>query len=305
MPRLHAQKRALTIPFAWSTVLKRYVEASEVRRGRACECICEGCNSPVIAKHPKTRRFHFAHDRGSECIVGLETAIHRAAKQIIAEERRLWIPSAIAYSSELWPVMVVREQVVPIEAVDVEKSVGEFRPDLLITGHSGRRMAVEIVVSNPVSEVKRHFYQTAHLSALQIDLSKKRSTITMQSLRNLLVNGACDTRWIHNEMVEICENRLAKEAKPRPITWRKSHKRVGKVPHVDSCPYPFREYPAEDSFFSNAKLDCPRCPYYTAPDNPRKIRFVLCSGHLAERYPEPTSQETDRHSGMWENIAEE
>jgi hypothetical protein len=293
------RQSALLIPFAWSVELKRYVEPSEVPNGRGCGCICEACNKPVIAKHPETNiASHFAHESGSTCANGLETAIHRAAKQILAKERRLWIPSALGYSNDLHPVIAVREQVITVENVEVEKAVGEFRPDVLVTGSKGRQIAVEIVVTHPVGSEKENFYRWSRLSALQIDLKKVRSTLSLSSLRNLLLKGGRETTWIHNEFVEAVQQRLADEAKPRAITWRQSHKRTGKVPHVDSCPVPRRESPKHGSHFSNAKLDCPGCAYFTPPKNPNRIFNVMCSGHLAEKFPEPSHEDLARHYGM-------
>jgi hypothetical protein len=190
--------------------------------------------------------------------------------------------------------VAVRSQVIEVECVEVEKSLGLFRPDLLITGRKNRQIAVEIVVTNPVSKEKAEFYRWSRISALQIDMSKRRK-LTLQLLEEFLLRGSRHTSWIHNEFAAVVADRLKAEARPRGITWRKSHKRVGKVPHVDTCPCPPRSSPKHEATFANAKLDCPGCPFFVPPPNPNKIFSVLCSGHLAEKFPIPTLDEQRQH----------
>jgi hypothetical protein len=63
----------------------------EVEQGLACNCVCPGCGSPLIAKKGRVRVHHFAH-QGASCTIGAESALHRMAKQIVADERRLVEP---------------------------------------------------------------------------------------------------------------------------------------------------------------------------------------------------------------------
>jgi ssDNA-binding Zn-finger/Zn-ribbon topoisomerase 1 len=52
----------LLIPFGLDRVTNAIVEPEDADRGRACNCLCPGCHAPLLSRHPKEHRVHFAHD---------------------------------------------------------------------------------------------------------------------------------------------------------------------------------------------------------------------------------------------------
>lgn len=54
----------LLIPFGISNKTGQIVEPDDAERGRACDCRCPGCDTPLLSRHPKDEavRMHFAHD---------------------------------------------------------------------------------------------------------------------------------------------------------------------------------------------------------------------------------------------------
>jgi competence CoiA-like predicted nuclease len=72
-------------------------EPRQVPLGKACGCICPSCKSPLVAKNALNnhRIPHFAHASGENCVHGRESAIHLAAKQLIEEHHKLYIPERI------------------------------------------------------------------------------------------------------------------------------------------------------------------------------------------------------------------
>lgn len=54
----------LLIPFGRSNKTNEYIEPEDAERGRACDCRCPECGTPLLSRHPKdeTTRIHFAHD---------------------------------------------------------------------------------------------------------------------------------------------------------------------------------------------------------------------------------------------------
>lgn len=52
----------LLIPFGLDRNTKAIIEPEDSAKGRACNCICPGCQAPLLSRHPKKNRFHFAHD---------------------------------------------------------------------------------------------------------------------------------------------------------------------------------------------------------------------------------------------------
>ena len=52
----------LLIPFGLDRATNAIVEPEDADRGRACNCVCPGCHAPLLSRHPKEHRIHFAHD---------------------------------------------------------------------------------------------------------------------------------------------------------------------------------------------------------------------------------------------------
>lgn len=56
----------LLIPFGIHKDTGEIVEPEDAPKGRDCNCICPGCKAPLLSRHPKEKRFHFAHDSRHE-----------------------------------------------------------------------------------------------------------------------------------------------------------------------------------------------------------------------------------------------
>ena len=79
---------------------ERLVHISEIipsESGLRCRCVCPSCGVRLQAKLPKTRKDftpRFAHHRGDECEYAVETALHLKAKEIIEEDKQLYLNTA-------------------------------------------------------------------------------------------------------------------------------------------------------------------------------------------------------------------
>lgn len=62
--------------------------------GKKCKCVCPGCGAALIAKHAEKDLVtpHFQHWHEGNCISGWESAIHLAAKQLIEQQRIIFVP---------------------------------------------------------------------------------------------------------------------------------------------------------------------------------------------------------------------
>lgn len=56
----------LLIPFGIHRESGAIVEPEDAPKGRACNCLCPGCKAPLLSRHPKVNRYHFAHDSRHE-----------------------------------------------------------------------------------------------------------------------------------------------------------------------------------------------------------------------------------------------
>ncbi len=69
----------------------RMIDIDQADNGLACDCICSCCGERLVARQGEHRDWHFAHESGADCRGAIETALHRAAKQIFEEEKTLYI----------------------------------------------------------------------------------------------------------------------------------------------------------------------------------------------------------------------
>ncbi|MFT6102781.1 MAG: ssDNA-binding Zn-finger/Zn-ribbon topoisomerase 1 [Candidatus Endobugula sp.] len=79
----------LLIPFGLDRVTNAIVEPEDADRGRACHCVCPGCHAPLLSRHPKAHRVHFAHDSkhpdakpDEECPFSSAVAIAMMAREL-------------------------------------------------------------------------------------------------------------------------------------------------------------------------------------------------------------------------------
>src|SRR5687767_12329643 len=76
----------------------RVVCVEAVLLGSECNCVCPNpaCGEKLIAKnrdfHGRKVRKHFAHQSKTNCPGARESALHRLAKQIISEGKRVAAP---------------------------------------------------------------------------------------------------------------------------------------------------------------------------------------------------------------------
>lgn len=156
----------------------RMVGVREVPNGINCGCVCPSCRAPLVARQGKIRTWHFSHAPGHEtCSTGAETALHRMAKQIIAEWDVLDLPlHEVRVSRTVSGRNLVRTSILPACRFDVRTSKVEqpragITPDVLLEDHGAEMLAVEVCVTHPVEESKRVRVAELNLPMIEYDLS--------------------------------------------------------------------------------------------------------------------------------------
>lgn len=174
------------IPFGWHLPSQRMVTATEVANGRACECICAACGARLQARQGNIRVWHFAHDEETNCQHACEAAIHRMAKQMIAERGSVFVPhrqlSRIIHGKKrVWTkTITVDVQSAGLQILlgcKQEKTIGDSRsegesrrPDVfaLLEGHP---LAIEILNTHAVDFDKQEWLERQGYSVLEIDVA--------------------------------------------------------------------------------------------------------------------------------------
>lgn len=194
----------------------RLYEPLQVVSGLQCGCTCPGCGVPLVARHYSSGRVvsHFAHDAGADCATGFETAVHRAAKQLIADRMELFLPVVVARAAGIGVSgrdfsrgrVLSPAGVSSLNAVRVEEKLGAIKPDLIVT--IGRQaVLVEIAVTSFVKNVKLTRIQALEMPAVEIDLSKVRR-MNFEALESALFTNAQQAEWVWHPEREAEKARL-------------------------------------------------------------------------------------------------
>lgn len=67
----------------------------DVERGLACDCFCDACGSPLVARRGDLREWHFAHEARQErpeCIAGALNLLRRLAIEHLSSQSSLQLP---------------------------------------------------------------------------------------------------------------------------------------------------------------------------------------------------------------------
>lgn len=189
--------------------------------------VCPDCLHEVVARHGEKRRHSFAHWKGGDCVFAGETAVHRLAKDIIAQRGHLLIPAIeifdVGGKKQLNPATTMS-----FDEVLVERYAGTQRPDLIgiVTDRYGEehRLMIEIHVTNPVYGRRKRKLALQKHTVMEIDLSKIDRDIDEEALAAAVLRDA-PRKWVthlrRDTLQKEADERLKKEEEDRKR--RQSH----------------------------------------------------------------------------------
>lgn len=156
---------AAEITFARDRSSKYLRHISEVISGNSCNCVCLECGFELQARKGTERDHHFKHNNPN-CQLSFETALHKAAIEIIIQNNQLAIPN--------WGLTDYFNSV-------AEEIWNKFRPDVKITTNRGQ-IFVEVVVTHYNTAEKTKQYLDNNIICLEIDLSCEDRNINREEL---------------------------------------------------------------------------------------------------------------------------
>ena len=250
----------------------------EVENGLKCACACPVCDGALVARQGKIKEHHFAHASGEECRHAAETALHLAAKDMLAKRKEIVLPEVAVNASYGFPRIVVAPQRrYAIASAEVERKTGSIIPDVIVEVN-GRQLLVEVTVTHGVDDAKLAKIRELGLSCLEIDLSDAPRDLGREELEKIVVDGSARKRWLHNVRANEARNRILSEATLLPSVER------GLAWHVDGCPIPARVW--KGNAYANVIDDCVGCEHMLAASGDVG---VICDGFRALRRPRPTA----------------
>ncbi|WP_019606232.1 hypothetical protein [Teredinibacter turnerae] len=231
----------LLIPFGLDRNTKEIVEPEDAARGRACNCICPGCQAPLLSRHPKENRIHFAHDSKhseakpeEECPFSSAVAIAMMAREL-AESLPGKVFETPNYEYEFWfdccsylEILKVAEQKCLTitgaskkpqcagQTFDLELSFGEAKilVDLFYKGKPPQLVEKNEAFAEEKSGVLAINCDTFDVSALAEDKSMRFSDAVMEFLLNTGLR-----RWSFHPRQLTLITKLADSHRCRPSTY--------------------------------------------------------------------------------------
>lgn len=197
----------------------RIVEPNQVKSGLACGCTCPGCGTQLVAKHGTTKRkWHFAHYKATASLSCVESSIHAAAKQVLLDERALYVPertvsvqgtdsrgSVVTHSAAF-----IRSKLVKFDFCHEEVWESQIRPDIVGT-RGEKRMYVEMYFTHKVDDIKLKKIESLGVGALEVDLSDIPRDSGFDQIRQCVLSNISNKSWLFCPGEDEFKNRLQLE----------------------------------------------------------------------------------------------
>lgn len=179
-----------------------------VASGLACACTCPACGRTLIGKKGRKTAAHFSHHgNATGCGKNAETNAHIWAKEVLNREKLIMLPAVRATVGKE-TLQTYRERMFEFENAELEKSLGDIVPDVMLTTKDGRQMLVEVMVTHGCGPEKIAKLRDRGLATLEVDLSRWRKSSDRHEIEQALVTGAPRV-WLFNRKAEEAEARLA------------------------------------------------------------------------------------------------
>jgi Competence protein CoiA-like family len=188
------------------------VHISNVSKGLACQCKCANCGNLLVAKKGKIKIHHFAHKANSECNGAAETTLHLLSKKIIGELDTIFIPPYHFSKSKQhrYGVEVSHSEKIAnggeikIDDVVIEKSLRNFKPDILITSCQ-KQLIIEIAVTHKVNRAKLRHIRKYDSPAIEISLELLDALLAPEQLKEKLKNDLKSKAWLFHPKQRTAE----------------------------------------------------------------------------------------------------
>lgn len=208
----------LLVPFALRDGELTHISA--VTDGTRQGYSCPKCQERVVPHLCTKKRRHFAHYKpGSNCVGGLESALHLAAKQVLQRHEAIMVPDVVVQAQGR-TLTVSKAQYVRYSAARTEKRLGGTRPDVaLIRPSKSAPLLVEVYVSHAVDGQKKAKLAKMGYPCLEVDVigAFRSDSYDEQELERILVHSDDSRlkRWVcipdEERYVAILENRIRED----------------------------------------------------------------------------------------------
>ena len=150
-----------------------------------------------------------------------ETLLHLEVKRILSESRQIRVPEAQCYvvrtandGHEIEESFDFLSQVIPLNAVTLEKRFGRLIPDVTArtSADHGDILLIEVTVTNTIGQERHSQIRSGNVPAIEIDLSRIGGMISRSELRDLVIDNTECKRWLCHPKADLRQRELEQEA---------------------------------------------------------------------------------------------
>ena len=194
------------IPFGLHRDTGRFLDITEVSRGSACNCICPGCRTDLIARQGEVKLWHYSHstDLLGDCD-GLMEAIRGKIIEVIQEKQLLGFPHLLAgYDGGT----------VPLDEVSGSGSMFGATADLFVKVND-LCIAVFLDIDRSVAGKLTfdHLHASEMVAALRIDLPDieyeisqvqlgRRDGTYSECIEKIIIDATESREWLYHPMMQ-------------------------------------------------------------------------------------------------------
>lgn len=216
----------LKVPFGLKDK-KLYSPIEILGVGLACGCFCPGCGTQLIVREGSKRRHfsHFGAPASNHCV---ESAIHRAAIQVLLEANWIQVPEMTIEATvptrtgpdHSGSQIMSFARIIRFDTSDSEVHIKisdeiAIRPDV-VGYRKGRQLLVEMFFRHAVDEDKRSKLTSLGMPAIEIDLSDFELGEGFDAIRQRVLEDTAYKEWLiypgENEARSALLMRLTAEA---------------------------------------------------------------------------------------------
>jgi len=226
------------------------IHIADAKRGLDCDCTCLECGRKLSARKAGVKAHHFAHYKKSDglgCSGGVETALHKYAKQVIENYGYLELPAfkvKLTYPDDAFVAEIPARKAI-FERVAIEETVSFGRRRIDVVGYEPEgRILIEIFVTSRVKGKKLEDVEIADEAMIQIQIQREtifpNEDLITERLDKSIIESLINKSWLfHPEgdrlKKELQGQALALKLKQRQIekeAWEERSKKIAEVKSV-------------------------------------------------------------------------
>jgi hypothetical protein len=197
MKAAHSQKL-----LQWAKRDNEMVYIKEVENGIKCRCKCEKCGEQLIARNlGRKNTSHFSHVSGSECVGSVESAIHRAIKELFLKTKTILLPPCFGNGPKGLK-KYISEQIITFDVVEIECRV-QLHDSVIIPDAVGyikdKKIFIEFAYTHFIEERKFDVVKNHKIPCIEVDL--RLTSQQPESLINILIQDIDSKKWIFNPKI--------------------------------------------------------------------------------------------------------